>query len=332
MVTYRQVGRSMARTMRAIDREAKRAQRQRLAYEKAALKQDMLETAAAAVQDYDRLIAMLTGAHRMALSPKDWTRVAEAGEPIPPESDNTQERRAQAALEEYQPGWIARTFGGEKSARARLEEGIEEARKVDLLRFEERQSEFKRRKAEIARAKKILELDQEAVVDLLDDESQLGSLPFSVEGIDILFTDDNRIIAVVDGLDLEDMPEQSLSLLTSGRASVKALPRSKVLELHRLNICSSAIRVALEFLNLLPIAAVEVVMESDVLDRSTGHIDSHPILYVQVAAQALASVNLQRAEADALVERLGGHFEFSKKDGFRPLNLAPFNIPLEQTD
>lgn len=332
MVTYRQVGRSMARTMRAIDREAKRAQRQRFAYEKAALKQEMLESAAEAVQDYDRLIAMLTGAHRMALSPKDWTRVAEAKEPTPPEPDDTQERRARAALNEYQPGWIGRTFGGEKRARAMLEGRIEQAHKADLLLFEGRQSDFERRKAEIARAKKILELDQEAVVDLLDEESHLGDLPFAVEGIDILFTDDNRIIAVVDGLDLEDMPEQSLSLLASGKASVKALPRSKVLDLHRLNICSSAIRVALEFLNLIPIAAVEVVMESDVLDPSTGHIEPHAVLYVRVAAQALASVNLQRAEADALVERVGGHFEFSKKDGFRPLNLAPFNIPLVRTE
>lgn len=81
MVTYRQVGRGMVRTMRAIDREAKRAERQRLAYEKAALKLEMLESAAAAVQDYEELIAMLTGAHRIALSPKDWSFIANAGAP-----------------------------------------------------------------------------------------------------------------------------------------------------------------------------------------------------------------------------------------------------------
>ena len=329
MVTYRQVGRSMARTMRAIDREAKRAERQRLAFEKAALKQEMLETAAAAVQDYNRLIALLTGAHRVALNPTDWSLTANAPEPSAPLKDDTYERRARRAFEDYQPGWLARAFGGETRRRAALEREIEEGIAADRARYEQRVIDYERRKAEIARAKKVLDLDQEAVVDVLDEKSQLGNLPFSVEGIDILFTDDDRVIAVVDGLDLEDMPEESLTLLQSGKASVKALPRSKVLELHRQNICASAIRVGIEFLNLLPLAAVEVVMLTDVLDPATGHIDAHPVLYVRIAAQALGSVSLQRAEADALIERLGGHFEFSKKDGFRPLNLAPFNVPLE---
>ena len=330
MVTYRQVGRGMVRPMRAIDREAMRAERQRHAYEKAALKQEMLESAAAAVQDYESLIAMLTGAHRIALAPRDWSTIADAPEPSAPLEDDTSERRARAALAEYRPGWIARTFGGEARRRAALERDIAKGEAADARRAQERWSEYERRKAEIAQAKKILELDQEAVVTVLDERSALGKLPFSVEGIDVLFTDDDRVIAVVDGLDLDDMPEQSLTLLQSGKASVKPLSRSKVLELHRQNICSSALRVALEFLNLLPLRAVEVVMEADVLDRSTGHIDAHPVLYLRVAAQALASINLQRAEADALVERLGGHFEFSKKDGFKPLNLAPFNVPLER--
>jgi hypothetical protein len=329
MVTYRQVGRSMVRTMRAIDREAKRAERQRMVYEKAALKQEKLESAAAAVQDYDRMIRLLTGAHRMALTPTDWSRIANAAEPARPEMDNTHERRAREVLETYQAGWLARTLGVEKRRRKALELDVEVGRANDRSRYETRVTDHEQRKAEIARAKKILELDREAIVDLLDERSALGNLPFSVEGIDVLFTDDNRVIAVVDGLDFEDMPDQSLTLLQSGKVSVKAVPRSKMLELHRQTICSSAVRVALEFLSLLPLASVEVVMVTDVLDPATGHIDALPVLYVKVAAQALASVNLQRAEADALVERLGGHFEFSKKDGFRPLNLVPFNVPLE---
>src|SRR3546814_8288740 len=71
----------------------------------------------------------------------------------------------------------------------------------------------------------------------------LGDLPFSVEGLDTLFID-GRVVAVVDGLDLEDMPEESISLLKSGKASVKAIPVGKRHELHRDAICSAAVRVA----------------------------------------------------------------------------------------
>ncbi len=127
------------------------------------------------------------------------------------------------------------------------------------------------------------------------------------------------------------MPDQSVTLLQSGKASIKALPKNRVLELHRLNICSSAVRVALEFLNALPLDAVEVVMQTDLLERGTGHIGAEPALYVRVTPQALGTVNLERAEADALIERLGGHFDWKRGEGFRPLNLAPFNIPTDRT-
>src|SRR3546814_3525358 len=85
----------------------------------------------------------------------------------------------------------------------------------------------------------------------------LGDLPFSVEGLDTLFID-GRVVAVVDGLDLEDMPEESISLLKSGKASVKAIPVGKRHDLHRDAICSAAVRVAIEFMACLTIEAVEV--------------------------------------------------------------------------
>jgi len=320
----------MVRTMRAIDREAKRAERQQLAYEKAALKQELLEEAAAAVGEYESLIHRLTRAHQVPLRPRDWSSIALATEPAAPAMDDTHERRARRKQDEYSPGWLDRTFGGEKRKRAALERDIEAGIAQDKRLFGEREREFTRRKAEIALARRIIELDHEAVVDALDDYTQLGNLPFSVEGIDVLFTDDDRVIALVDGLDLEDIPDQSLPLLQSGKVSTKQLSQSKILELHRINICSSAMRVAMEFLNALPLKAVEVVMQSDILDRATGHIEACPVLYVRVAAQALGSINLERTEADALVERLGGHLDFSRKEGFRPLNLAPFNIPTDR--
>jgi hypothetical protein len=122
------------------------------------------------------------------------------------------------------------------------------------------------------------------------------------------------------------MPEQSVTLLQSGKASIKPLAKGKVLELHRDNICSSALRVAMECLQTLPLDAMEVVMHTDLLNPSTGHIQSEPVLYVRVAAQAIEPLNLTRTDAVALVERLGGHFDWSKRDGFRTLNLGPFNI------
>lgn len=121
-----------------------------------------------------------------------------------------------------------------------------------------------------------------------------------------------------------------MNLLQSGKASVKPLAQGKVFELHRDNICSSALRVAVEFLKAMPIEAVEVVVHCDLLDRASGHILPQPVLYARITAQALATVNLPLAEPAALAERLGAHFDWSKREGFRPINLGAFDIRLHR--
>jgi hypothetical protein len=321
----------MVRTMRAIDREAKRAQRQRIAYEKAAQKQALLESSAEAAQQYERMIQAIVGTHRLPLARRDWSRIASQPLAAPSASTNYHELAARQALAAYTPNLLHRLFRLEGRRRQSLEQKIEEGRQLDAAEFEKRQRETAARNEEIRFAERVMAMDHGALVDALDEHSKLGDLPFAVEGIDVLFTDDDRVIALVDGLDLDDMPDQSVTLLQSGKASIKALPRSKVLELHRLNICSSAIRVALEFLNALPVPAVEVVMQTDLLDRSTGDVGAEPVLYLRATPEQFADINLLRTEPDALVDRLGGHYTFKKTQGFLPLNLAPFGIPTERT-
>jgi hypothetical protein len=331
MVTYRQVGRGIACTMRAMDREAKRSARQRIAYEKAAQRQALLRASSNAAAEYDRMIGALTGSHRITFQRRDWLTTATAPELPPAERTDEHERTAQDRADAYEPGWFVRTFGMEGRRRAALENEIQRARRQDDAEFQARRSSVSVRNAEIDSARRVVAKDHAAIAEALDRHSALGNLPFAVEDIDILFTDDDRVIAMVDGLDLEDMPTQSVSLLQSGKASIKAIPKSKILELHRDNVCSAALRVALEFLQVLSLETVEVVMLTDLLDPATGHIDADPVLYLRVAAQALAPLNLGRTEAHALVERLGGHLDWSRRDGFRRLNLGPFAIPVDDS-
>ncbi|MBI1360555.1 MAG: hypothetical protein GC155_09790 [Alphaproteobacteria bacterium] len=326
MVTYRQVGRSIMRTARAIDRDAKRAQRQRLAYEKAAQKQALLEASADAAQEYSQFVDSLTGAHRTAFQRLDWFTIA-AREPLPPPvRANDEETRAREKAAAFKPSWVDKAMGLEKGKRKKLDEEIANAISRDNATFESLLANAQRQNDEIKFAQDLIARDQATIEQALTTRSQLGNLPFCVEGLDLLFTDDSRVIAMIDGLDFEDMPEQSVGLLQSGKASIKQLTRGKALELHRDNICASAVRVALEILMVLPIDEVEVVMHTDLLNAATGHIESEPVLYLRVAAQAIASLNLSRTEAAALVERLGGHSNWTKRDGFRGINLGAFNI------
>lgn len=330
MVTVRQFSRGVGRTMRAIDRDAKRAQRNRAAAQREALKVDMLESAADAASQYAELISALTGSHGVVFTRRDWSTTAKTPVLQVPERLSANEDRARVAAADYEPGWLARTFGREARARAALEQAIIDARLGDDEAYQGARALMEQRNNEIEHAKRVMNHNPDALVAALDAHSELGDLPFAVEAIDIVFAED-RVIAMVDGLDLEDMPTQSVTLLQSGKASIKALPKTKVLELHRENICSSALRVAVEILKTLPIEAVEVVMHSDLLDRSSGHVDADPVLYVRVTAPAVTPLNLSRTDAVALVERLGGRFDWNQREGFTRLSKDGLDIPAESS-
>ena len=322
MVTTRQVVRGFTSTMRAIDRDAQRAARRRMAYEKAAQKAAILEAAADAAAEYQDMIEQLVGAHRVALSRMDWR--GEASRPLLPsaEPSSLYEDAARAVQIAYAPGWFARTFGLAGLKRKALERAVQQGAARDAVDLAERREHVAKTNAEIEFAKRLTALDRDAVVEVLGNRAGLGNLPFCLEEIDVFIGENGRVLARVDGLDLEDMPTQSVTLLQSGKASVKVLPRARVLELHRDNICAASLRVAVAFLNVLPVDAVGVEMLSDVLDPATGHIEARPVVRVRVAAQAVEALNLFRAEPTAVIERLGGEMLWNKRDGFRPLEAA----------
>jgi|GEM_PF-963959 len=329
MVTSKQFARGVGRTMRAMDRAAKQAERQRLARQQVLHRQAQLDASAVAAAEYETMVEALTGAHRVPLSRIDWLTDATAPDVKVPDRRSDAEAEAVARLEGYVPGWFARTFGREAKGRERLAAEVEAARARDDAAHASAMAEAETRNAEIANARRVVDGEPDAMMAALDRHSALGSLPFSVEGVDVQFID-GRTIAVVDGLDLEDMPSEIVTLLKSGKASVKDLPAGKRLEMHREAISSAAIRVALEFLAALPIAEVEVLMLTDILDPGSGHITGAPVLHLRGTSQALGSLNLPRTQASAVIERLGAHFDWSRRNGFRAINAAAFGIRLRE--
>ncbi len=328
MVTTRQVTRGVFRTMRAMDRAAKQSERQRVARQQALHRQSQLDASARAAAEHEEIVAALTGAHRSTFRRRDWLMTATAPAVEDPARSDGEERTAAAALEDYRPGWLTKVLGREEKVRDALSIEVQAARGRDDLAHGLRVAEAAGRNAEIEAARRLVAREPDAIVTALERHSGLGDLPFSVEGVDTMFLD-GRVIAIVDGLDLDDMPEETVTLLKSGKASFKALPAGKRSEMHRDAICAAAVRVAMEFLSTLPLDEVEVLMLTDILDRGSGHIEALPVLYLRASAQALQSLNLTRTEATPLVERLGGHMEWSRKDGFRAINPAAFGIELE---
>lgn len=328
MVTSGQITRGVFRSMRAMDRAAKQAQRHRVAQQKAMHHNAMLDASSMAAAEYEETLAALTGAHRIEFKRRDWLTLATTPIKPMPQRHDAHEQTAQSRLDDYQPSFFSRLLRRVEADRQQLSAKVVTARSKDDSDHADRVAATNEHSTEVEFAQKVVERSPDALIEALDRHSALGALSFSIEGIDTIFIGD-RIVAVVDGLDFEDMPEESISLLKSGKASVKILPSTKRHEIHRDAICSAAARVALEFLGSLPIVEVEVLMLTDVLDRSSGHIESAPVLHVRMTEQAARTLNFGRADPSALIDRLGGHLEWNKKDGFRKLNPLTFGIELE---
>lgn len=320
MVTTRQVFRGAGRAMRAIDREAKRSQARRIAYERSAQKIALLEEAADAADEYQQMIDQLVGAHRVAFQPIDWAALAQRPRLPTPERTSTHEDAARRALADYRPNWFERTFGLARGKVARLESAAASAVLQDEALHGAACAEVKTVNDELELARKLVAFDRDAVVKVVNERSGLGDLPFCVEALDLWFGAEGGMTARVDGLDLDDMPTQSVTLLQSGKASVKTLSAAKIHELHRANICAAALRVAIELLQVVPVPAVKVVMETDLLDPATGHIEPKPVLIVKVSRQAIATLALERTEAPAVVERLGGEMDWNSRRGFAAIS------------
>lgn len=324
MVTVRQFSRGVSRTMRAIEQETRRARRQQQLHQQALMRQTLLDSSAEAFCAYESLIEHLTRCHQFRFSRRDWAVQAALPEPSIPIISHEREKSAATMEAQYEPNWLDNLFGSAKRKRASLREAIAQARKEDAMAYTAACERFSATLSEITFAKSILSLDATALIEAVRKHTNLDHSP--IESLSIHAVK-GRVIALVDALEIEDMPTESVSLLKSGKASYKNLTQRKILELHRDNICSSAIRVAAEFLSALPVDAVEVVIQIDLLDPGTGYIDPQPVLYARITAQALQAINLQMADAAAVADRLGAKFSWHWKNGFRPLNLTEFDLP-----
>jgi hypothetical protein len=298
--------------MKAIERDAQRAR-----------KQALLEASLNAADNYERYIQFHTSAHRVAFVQHDWVGLAAVAPPADPVRRDSFEKTALEVLNNYNPGWFARTFGGAKRKQAELSDGIEKAKVTDEGLHAEAIENVGRRRAEINFAKTLLSGDGEAAKTALSGHADFGAV--GVEALRFVFSDD-RTIAIANGFELDDLPGSSVTQLKSGKASVKPLSGRRLRELHRDNVCSSAIRIAVEALKALPLESIDVVVQSDVLDRGSGHIEARPVFYCRFAAQALSSVNLTRVEPAPAAEHLGAHFDYSARDGMRPIDISQFGL------
>ena len=121
---WRGTTRSLIATARRIDRANKRAAREHAAYIREIEKIEAEAHAEAAVEAFEELCDEIAGVHCISIEAIDWVELANAKEPIAPESKHVHEYKPRRKIEKYKPGFFDKLFKREAQARNNLEEAL----------------------------------------------------------------------------------------------------------------------------------------------------------------------------------------------------------------
>jgi hypothetical protein len=312
--------RAMQAAERRQQREAIKRQRELDRHVKEMAKITALEQARVEVETYENALDVLLSVHKEQVDPMDWLSIATALPPVPPSHQAHNELKARQRLA------ITAVRKDE------TEDAIDQAKKQDEHEYQQALEAYTADYAEWAKmshlARRILAADSDAYIPAIDELNPFSEL--AIIGSSLHYTVQNpRLVEVVVSTNgRQAIPTELKTLTASGKVSVKAMPKSRFVEIYQDYVCSCVLRVARELFALLPIESLLISATVEALDKSTGQPVERPFLSVVISRATLNTFNFDTLDpsdsvmgmthrGDLKASRKTGDFEF-----ITPLNVA----------
>ena len=303
-----------------------RAHQQRVRYaekiEKLRMKEQMLATAAQAVQQYNELITLLTSVHKEVIERVDWMEILQDPMPVAPAYSNELEQAAAQKLSHYSPSFLDQLFGAAEKKKGRLEQNIEKARARDSSLFEQAQTDFVRQYQEWEEMQRlangILKKSSQACADAVIRFNPLAEVKALTSSLALTFHG-NYVVADLLVRENDILPRQVLTLTSTGKLSKKDMAVSKFNELYQDHVCSCLLRVGREMLALLPVEFVLVNAKGDLLNAATGRMGQKTIVSAAIFPENLARLQFDTLDPSEAMKNFKTNMDFSKTSGFRPV-------------
>ena len=317
---WKGVLRSMEAAARAAERDARHRQRELEREQKYYDKMEELEQAAHDVEVYENYIDRITSVHKEVRPDMDWQSIFDDQQPKEPAQTNDAEKRARDKFQNYRSGFLAKLFGSAEKKKRQLEADIETAIKNDEQDHKAAENEYRKDLAEWEEqtdlARRILAKEPEAFAKALETLGSFSEIEELGSHLGFRITDDGVVFCTVKVHSKDIIPEQSRSLLKSGRLTQKNIPKSKFFELYQDYVCGVVLRVANEIFAVLPVEGVVATASDDVLDTSTGHISEQPIVSAFIPRQTIRKLNMSLIDPSDSLENFIHHMNFKKTQGF----------------
>ena len=324
-------------TMRTIQAESRRVEREsrrrqsELEKERAQLERmQERERAMHAVKVYENHIKVLRTVHKDCGGVWDWEAIASAQPPSEPTVIDAREKEARAAVDRYRPGMTDKLLKRIESRHAQLEQAVAEANRADEREYQTALREYETQcrdwEATCGLAGRVLEGDPQSYIEVVEQATPLTEI--GEIGTSLYFQPiDSRIMEVTLRVHEDEViPKDTVTLLKSGKASVKKMPKSRFNELYQDYICGCVLRVARELLALLPLETAVVHATSRVLNTQTGHMEEKPILSALVPRETMDSLDFEMLDPSDSLANFVHRMNFKPLKGFLPVDpLDPAN-------
>ena len=295
-----------------LEKEKAALAKQQAAEQKEQAKQAELAENRLKVEEYENYIERIKGVHKECDEVIDWEKVRDAKPPFAKEEGGPAEKAARAALDSFKPGVMGKLFGSDDKRRAELEKAVEAAKAADAEEFEAWQES-------VAFAGRILSGDVDAYLEALEEANPFED--FADYGSDLEFgTDSGEYMEIEFRVkSREVVPENVLSLTSTGKLSEKAMSKTMYYDLTQDYVCSCAIRLAREIFAVLPVEAVLVHAVDGVLNTATGNDTEETILSVGFTREGFKGINFDRIDPSDFLAAFPMRMQFSKTAGFKPV-------------
>lgn len=319
--------RAMEAQVRREEREAKKRQRELERQAKEFSKLSQQQQASFEVEEYENKLEMLQSVHKEQGEVCDWLSIFSTLPPLPPKKRSFNELRALQNIAITPPHLKSKA----------PDSIVEQARSHDEQEFQDSIKSYSDEKAELDRFKslsrRMLDRDRKAYKDALTEFNPFAEIHRMGSKVRFVFNSSKIISVIVKFKGTEVIPSEVKSLTSTGKLSVKQMPKSRFQELYQDCICSCMLRIARESFAILPIDTILITATIDALDSSTGQTIEQSVLSVVIPRSAMSQLDFDRLDPSDAIETFlhRGNFKASRKAGaFGPITpLTSEDMPSE---
>ncbi len=308
---------------READRNARRHARQRERYHAAMEKARSVQQAQSAVRDFDSYLAHLVTIHRSGSATIDWEKYAAEPEPPAPKRTAHREQPAREALRSYSPWRITESLGLAARRRQALERQVVAGMAEDEKDYREALQQYEKSITEHRDHKeladRLLAGDEEAFGEAIRSLNPFTSISDLGSSVGFSTLPGRRVLAEVKVHGESVVPKQAVSLLKSGRASIKEMPKGRYFHLYGEYVCSAVLRITRELYAIAPLEAVGVTATENMLNARTGNLEDQPILSVFIPRKTFVTLSLGTLDPFESMKNFVHNMDFRATSGFKPV-------------